>query len=116
MAGLIGIAHFTFHEGLAEEFKRLSQRCMDIVRAEDTGTLRYEVFLDEGETGAVVIEEYVDADALRQHSMHLGEELSAAILATGTVHGELLGDLDDAFRAQLAGGPVQAFSPFLSLG
>lgn len=32
MTELVGIARFKFHEGKVEEFKRLSARCMQIVR------------------------------------------------------------------------------------
>ncbi|HEY8319750.1 MAG TPA: antibiotic biosynthesis monooxygenase [Amnibacterium sp.] len=111
---LLGIAHFTFHEGGADDFKRLSQRCMEIVQDRDTGTLRYEIFLTADESAAVVIEEYVDAVALMEHGDHLGEELSTAILATGEVHGELLGDLDPGVRARFDGSPVRTFVPFLA--
>ena len=114
MSTLLGIARFTFHSGKVDEFKRLSRECMRIVRELDTGTLRYEIFLNDDESQAMVIEEYVDERALIEHSAHIGADLSAAIIATGTVHGELLGDLSDDFRAQLAGGPVQPFSSFLS--
>ena len=115
MSTLLGIARFTFAQGKVEEFKRLSQQCMEIVRAKDTGTLRYEIFLNDDESEAMVIEEYVDEQALIEHGQHLGDELSAAILATGSVHGELLGPLSSTFRTALAGGPVQPFAPFLSL-
>jgi hypothetical protein len=39
---LQGIGRFKFHEGGLEEFKRLAARCMEIVRAKDTGTLHWE--------------------------------------------------------------------------
>ena len=116
MSGLLGIAHFTFHEGRVEDFKRLSRRCMEIVQDRDTGTLRYEIFLTPDESAAVVIEEYVDAAALMEHGDHLGEELTAAILGTAEVHGELLGDLDQDARARFDGTPVRTFVPFPAHG
>lgn len=115
MGRLLGVAHFTFHEGKAEEFKRLSGECMQVVREQDTGTLRYDIFLDADETGAVVIEEYADERALVEHGEHLGEALSSAVIATADVHGELLGDLSPELRDQLDGGPVTAYLPWLSL-
>jgi quinol monooxygenase YgiN len=111
---LHGIARFRFHEGKVEEFKRLSERAMEIVRAKDTGTLRYDVYLNEDETEAIVCERYTDSQALFDHAEHLGDELMAAVLATGDVHGELLGEPSGELRAKL-GGPVQLFTPFLSL-
>jgi hypothetical protein len=35
-----------------------------------------------------------------------------AIVATGECCGELLGDVPDEIRANLAGGPVQVFLPY----
>ncbi|GAA5228266.1 putative quinol monooxygenase [Paeniglutamicibacter antarcticus] len=115
MSGLLGIAHFKFHEGKIEEFKRLSGKCRQIVQKHDTGTLRYDIFINAEQSEAIVVEEYVDAQALMDHSTHIGDELSAAIMATASVHGELLGELSDEFRAQLKGSPVQPFAPFLCL-
>lgn len=106
---ILGIAHFTFHDGQVEEFLRLSDRCRDIVAAQDTGTLRYDIYLNEDRTKAVVIEEYRDEQALQEHGEHLGKELSESVLATAEVHGELLGDLTDDLRSQLRGGPVEPF-------
>ncbi len=116
MSQLLGIARFRFHEGMVEEFKRLSHLCMEVVRTSDTGTLRYDIFLNADESEALVVEEYADASALMEHLANIGEELSSAILATASVHGELLGDLSEEFKQQLQGGPVQPFAPFLSKG
>lgn len=114
MSRLLGIARFTFHQGRVEEFKHLSLRCMQIVQESDTGTLRYDIFLNADESEALVIEEYADTAALMEHLAHIGEDLSAAILATASVQGELLGDLSEELIEQLRGGPVQPFAPFLS--
>ena len=39
-----------------------------------------------------------------------------AIIATGSVHGELLGSLSPELRSRFAGdGPVQLFTPWLTL-
>ena len=114
MSELQGIARFKFHEGRAEEFKRLSQQCMDVVRATDTGTLQYEIFLSEDESECIVLERYRDSEALLEHMTNLGE-LAQAILATGTAYGELLGEPSPALAAGLAEGPVRLFRPFASM-
>lgn len=114
MSELTGIARFTFHDGRAEDFKRLSAQCMEIVRTQDTGTLQYDVYLDADETAAVVIERYRDVDALDDHLAHVGEELMAAIVETGTVQGEVLGELSAQRREQMDGGPVRALSLWAS--
>jgi quinol monooxygenase YgiN len=111
---LQGIARFTFHEGKVEEFKRLSAQCMEIARTKDTGTLQYEIYFNEDESECIVVERYQDSEALMEHAANLGD-LFEAILSTGAVHGELLGEPSDELRAQLTGGPVRLFTPYLTM-
>lgn len=116
MGELTGIARFTFHEGRAEEFTRLSAECMRIVETQDTGTLQYDIYLDDDETAAVVIERYTDEQALADHLAHIGDELMGVILATSSsVVGETLGDASDELEQRMAGGPVRVLGPHLSM-
>jgi quinol monooxygenase YgiN len=112
---LQAIVRFRFHDGDVEEFKRLSEQCMEIVRAQDTGTLQYDTFFNDDETECIVIERFRDADALIQHSENLAH-LMDAIIATGSVSGELLGDLSADLRSRFADdGPVQLFTPWATM-
>jgi quinol monooxygenase YgiN len=111
---LQGIARFTFHEGGSEEFKRLSAQCMEIVRTEDTGTLQYEIYFNDDQSECIVLERYRDSQALIEHAEHIGD-LMEAIVATGSVSGELLGEPSPELRANLADGPVRLFTPFQSM-
>jgi quinol monooxygenase YgiN len=112
---LQGIGRFKFHEvGKFEEFKRLSARAMEIVRAKDTGTLQYEIYFSDDQSECIVLERYRDAEALLEHAANLGE-LGGAILATGLVSSELLGEPGAELTAQLADSPVRLFTPFLSM-
>lgn len=109
---LQAIVRFRFHEGAVDEFKRLSRECMDIVRAKDTGTLQYDTFFNADETECIVVERFRDSDALVQHGENLAH-LMDAIIATGSVSGELLGDPSPEIRANIADdGPVQLFTPW----
>lgn len=114
-AALLSIARFTFHEGKVDDDKRLSQQCLEIVRTQDTGTLQYDVYLNDDETEAMVIERYEDSDALMEHLEHIGEDLMAAITETGSVHGEILGEPSGKLRAQMEGSPVRLFTPYRPL-
>jgi quinol monooxygenase YgiN len=108
---LHGIVRFKFHEGKVEEFKRLSAECLAIVRARDTGTLQYDTYFNEDQSEAIVHERFTDSEALIEHGKHLAH-LMEAILATGSCHGELLGNPSAELRANLGdGGPVQLFTP-----
>ncbi len=114
MSELIGIARFKFHPGKVEEFKRLAAQCMEIVRAQDTGTLQYDTYFNADESEAVVIERYRDSAALIEHGDHLAA-LMAPILATATIDGELLGDLSPELRARMTAGPPQLFTLYASM-
>ena len=111
---LQGIARFKFHEGKLEEFKPLSAKCMEIVRAKDTGTLQYEIYFNDDQSECIVLERYRDSEALIEHTANLGD-IGEAILATGSVSGELLGEPSEELRAKLADSPVRLFTPFLSM-
>ena len=114
MSELQGIARFKFHEGKLEEFRRLSAQCMEIVRTKDTGTLQYEIYFNDDQSECIVLERYRDSEALIEHAEHLGD-LSEAIIATGSVTGELLGEPSAELRANLTDGPVRLFTPYLSM-
>ena len=114
MSELQGIARFKFHEGRVEEFKRLSAQAMEIVRTTDTGTLQYDIYFNDDESECIVLERYRDSEALIEHLAHLGD-LAVALLATGSVSGELLGEPSPELRAQLAGSVVRLFTLHLSL-
>jgi quinol monooxygenase YgiN len=111
---LLGIARFKFHKGKVGEYKRLNDQAMEIVRTKDTGTLQYEIYLNDDQSEAVVIERYRDSKALIEHGEHLGD-LSAAILATADVEGEVLGEASAELKAKLANGPVRLLAPYKSL-
>jgi quinol monooxygenase YgiN len=109
-----GIGRLRFHDGKLEEFKRLSVQAMEIVRAKDTGTLQYEIYLSDDQSECVVLERYRDSEAVIEHGANLGE-LGQALLATGSGSSVLLGEPSADLRAMLAGGPVRVFGPFLSM-
>jgi quinol monooxygenase YgiN len=112
-----GIARVAFHPGKVEEWKRLSEEAMKIVRTRDTGTLQYEIFFNEDESEAVVFERYRDADAAIEHFSNISH-LMEQIMATASVTGELLGTPNAKMNEQLRKfgerGP-KLFTPWLAL-
>jgi hypothetical protein len=64
--------------------------------------------------GTICLERYRDSEALIEHAAHLGD-LTEAILATGSVSGELLGEPTAELRAKLADSEVRLFTPFQSM-
>jgi len=111
---LIGIARFKIHEGKLEEFKRLSAEAMEIVKTKDTGTLQYDTYFNDDQSEAIVLERFTDSEALIEHSANMSP-LMDAIVATGSVSGELLGEPSAELKAKLAESPVGLFTLFQSL-
>ena len=114
MSELQGIARITLQEGELEAFKRLAVRCIEIVRTKDTGTLQYDIYFNEDQSECIVHERYRDSAALIEHAAHLGD-LNAAILATGSVSGALLGEPSAELREMLADSDVRLFMPYRSM-
>ena len=114
MGELQGIVRFTFHADKVDEFKRLSAECLEIVRSKDEGTLQYDTYFNADESESIVLERFTDSDALILHAQNMAP-LMESIMATGTVSGELLGDLSEQLRAQMAGSPVGLFTLYQAL-
>ena len=113
MSEILGIARFRFHEGKRDEYLRLAAEADAIVTAKDSGTLQYDLFLNDDQTECLIIERYRDSAAAMEHAANVGH-LFDAILATVTiVHGELVGEPSPELRANLAGSDVPAlFTPY----
>ena len=68
MTELIGIARFKFHEGRREEYLRLSDQALDLVRRNEPGTLAYDLYLNGDQSECMFIERYRDSEAAIQHT------------------------------------------------
>ena len=107
-----GIARVKFHPGKRDEWKRLTEQAMEIVRTKDNGTLQYEIFFNADESEAIVFERYRDADAALEHFANIGH-LMAPLMETATVTGELLGTPNAEIRRNLTGDQPKLFTPWL---
>ena len=115
MSELLGIARFRFREGMVEEYKRLADQAREIVRTKDSGTLQYDVYLNDDESECMVIERYRDSAAAIEHAENVGHLFEPILATVIVVHGEILGDASEELRANLADGPVQLFTPYQSM-
>jgi len=114
MKEIKGIARVKFFPGKVEEWKRLTEQAMEIVRTKDTGTLQYEIFFNADESEAIVFERYRDADAALEHFANIGH-LMAPLMETASVTGELLGTPNAQIRANLTGDQPKLFEPWITM-
>jgi quinol monooxygenase YgiN len=111
MSELQGIARIKVHHGKFDEFKPLVAACLESVRTKDTGTLQYDVFVSSDEAEYVVLERYRDSEALLEHTANLGETM-AALLATCSIEGEILGMPSLELLQALEGSGVRVYKPY----
>jgi quinol monooxygenase YgiN len=109
-----GIARVKFYPGKLEEWKRLTEEALEIVRTKDRGTLQYEIFFNEDESEAIVFERYRNADAALDHFSNIGH-LMAPLMATASVTGEVLGTPNAKMKEQLGKGQPKLFTPWKGL-
>jgi len=114
MKEIKGIARVKFLPGKLEEWKRLTEQAMEIVRTKDKGTLQYEIFFNADESEAIVFERYRDSDAALEHFANIGH-LMAPLMETATITGELLGDPNEQIRRNLTGDQPKLFTPWIAL-
>ena len=113
MSELLGIARFRFIEGKREEYLRLSEQANAIVEAKDSGTLQYDLFLNDDQTECMIVERYRDSEAAMEHVANLGHLFADVLATVSVVHGELLGEPSAELRAKLAGSDVPVlFTPY----
>ena len=79
----------------------------------DTGTLQYDIYFNDSKYESIGLERYRDSEALNEQGAHI-DDLFEAVVATGSVSGELLGKPSPELRAQLAGSPVR-LTPYQSM-
>jgi quinol monooxygenase YgiN len=115
MSTIRGVTRFKIHPGKSEEFKRLAARCLQLVREKDTGTLRYELFLNAEETECVLHGEYVDFEASVQHFKNMGDA-GMAVFAITEAEYEMWGDPGPEAGKAVRDRGCRLYLPFLSLG
>jgi len=83
-----------------------------IAREKDTGTVRYDIFLNYDETEAVVYEEFVNPAARLEHLANLGDNVTG-MLAIVDMTAEVWSHSDPELRASTEGYDVKFYKPLL---
>lgn len=102
------------HPGKLDEFKRIAADSISLAREKDTGTIRYDIFLNDNETEAVVYEEFANPAGRLEHLANLGGNV-AGMLAIVDMQAEVWSHSDPELRASTDGYDVKFFKPFLRL-
>jgi len=113
---LLGIARFKIKEGKLDEYKCLCAEAMELVRANEPGTLQYDVYFNNDESECMVIERYKDSAAAMQHAQNLSHIFEKVLDIVTVIHGEVLGEASAELKANLTKGDVPVlFTPFLKM-
>ena len=113
-------ARLKIREGELDGFKHQAAEVMRQAREKDTKTLRYDWFISDDGTRCEVREGYTDADALLEHSEHVGEARAKLFRDFAydhdmTIYGEPSPALVEAFEAMGDAVEYTQFSHFQGL-
>ena len=114
MARFQAMVRLKIHPGKRDQFKKIAEESIRLSREKDVGTLRYDIFLDEDETEAVVYEEFLSPAARLEHLANMGDNV-AAMLAVADMQAEVWSHSDPELRASVEGYDVKFYTPFLRL-
>ena len=94
----------------------MSDQASELVRANEPGTLGYDLYLNADQSESMIIERYRYSQAAMDHFANVGHLFDAVLATVSIVHGELLGEPSPELRAKLAGSDVPAiFTPYRSM-
>lgn len=108
------VVRFAIHEAEAKAFERIAGEMIRLTREKDTGTVRFDIFLNDDGTEAVFYEEFVSPEARLEHLQNMGEYV-AAMLAIGTMRADVWANPDPALRASVEGFDVTFYTPYLRM-
>lgn len=111
---LHGTARLTVLNGQVEEFVRLVEQCVEVVRTKDPGTIEYAVYLSPDRQSAFVHERYRDSEAGLAHMQNIAS-LSEAMARVCTMVGEVCGEPDSELREALEAAGVTIYAPVARL-
>lgn len=103
------IARFTLHPGTSEQFRSLMKTCIEQVRKNETGNLRYDWYHNEDGTVYKVVETYANAEAVMAHMQNVGQYL-AQFMDITDFSGEVFGNLPKELVAAFAGMDVAFYT------
>lgn len=98
-------ARLKIKPGKMDEFKKLAQDCVDMVKQKDQGTTQYDWFYNESRSECVVRERYIDSNAVLDHMANVGH-LLGGLVALSTISLDLYGSPSEDLKNALEGFDV----------
>jgi quinol monooxygenase YgiN len=95
-------ACFKIQAGKKESFKDIAAQCVEAVRKNEEGALRYQWFYAADQTECKVLETYRDTEAVFAHMQNVGPLLQK-LLEISTVSGEVYGHITEPLRKGFEG-------------
>jgi len=105
---------FEIKPGRTEDFKAASAKLIERVNGEP-GTLRYEQYLSDDGRRAINLEVFRDADAFVDHNRNVADLVPALFDAGPVVHLDVIGEVNDAMREELAFAAASYLAPLGSI-
>lgn len=102
-------ARFQIYNGKLEEFKKLAEECLAIVKEKDKDTLQYDWYFDESQKECAVREKYPDSNALLAHLGNIGE-LLGKLAALGDFSAEVYGEPSEELLQATKGLNVKVYT------
>lgn len=109
------LTRFSIRPGRLEDFIKLSAACVEAARAQETGAVRYDIFLDADTLEAAAYEEFETSSAAMAHLDHL-EDIAAALRAVAEVRHEVWGNPEPDLERRYRGLGARIMPPLLRLG
>lgn len=107
-------ARWKIHSGKLEEFKKLADECLSIVKEKDQDTLQYDWFFSEDQTECVLREKYPDSNALLAHLGNIGD-LFGKFLEVADLYVEIYGEPSEELLNTTAGLNIKVYSFYQGL-
>jgi len=97
-------------KGKLEEFKELAAESIRLSKERDTGTLKYDIYINSDETECEVREEYKNSEAVLEHMVNLSETLENAFIDFPIVHVNIYGDPSPELLEAVKGIDIRVYS------
>jgi len=95
-------ACFQIQAGKTESFKEIAAQCVEAVRKNEEGALRYQWFFSPDQRECKVLETYQDTEAVFAHMQNVGPMLGK-LLEISTITGDVYGHINEPLRKLFEG-------------